>query len=155
MDQAGSKASLRFAWTAGGETVRIKVERWRYNAEIDKNRSRTTDADGVKRTVMCGNASGILEVEGYFDPESNIYYLGPDYDTGEYPTMFELMLMVDPNTPELGGIQFYDGYGDGDGQPGAQVSDFDWTGETTEGGMQRFRCTFDAQYGSGFPAGGF
>lgn len=152
MDIAGSKASLRASWTYGGEVFRIKVERWRYNAEIDKNRSRTTDGDGVKRTVMCGKASGVLEIEGYFDPDSNIYYLGADADTGEYPQLFNLRLYIDGDDGTMGGVMFWD-YDDEN--PGTQVSDFDLTGETTEGGMQRFRATFDAQFGSGFPADGF
>lgn len=152
MDQAGFKGSLRAKWEYGGAVFTIKAERWRYNAEIDKNRSRTTDAGGVKRTVMTGKASGIIEVEGYFDPESNIYYLGPDLDTGDYPQLYGLTLYTDPDDLSLGGVSFWDG---DDGRPGTQVSDFDWTGDTTEGGMQRFRATFDAQYGSGLPSGGF
>lgn len=152
MDQAGFKGSLRASWTEGGPVFTIKAERWRYNAEIDKNRSRTTDAGGVKRTVMTGKASGIIEIEGYFDPESNIYYLGADLDTGEYPQLYGLTLYTDPDDLSLGGVQFWDG---DDGRAGTQVSDFDWTGDVTEGGMQRFRATFDAQYGSGLPEAGF
>lgn len=152
MDQAGFKASLRASWTYGGERFTIKVERWSYDPEIDKNRSRTTDAGGVKRTVMTGKASGVLEIEGYFDPESNIYYLGPDLDTGDYPVLYNLVMLVDPDDLSLGGVQFTDG---DDGRAGTQVSAFQWTGDTTEGGMQRFRATFDAQYGSGLPIAGF
>lgn len=152
MDQAGYKASLRMAWTEGAEKFRIKTERWRYDPEIDFNRSRTTDAGGVKRSVPTGKASGKLEIEGYFDTESNIYYLGPDADTGDYPQMFGLELLVDVDDPEQGGVLFWDGE---DGQPGTQVTMFEWTGETTESGMQRFRAAFDAQYGSGLPSLGF
>lgn len=152
-DLAGCKASLRLGLSFGSsDDIRIKCERYSFDPEIDKNRSRTTDNDCVKRTVMTGKQSGILEVEGYFDPTGDIINLSvsnaPPY---QYPAFYNLIFYQDADSigTTSSQIVFFDE--DDLLLPGAQVSDFRWTGETTEGGMQRFRVTIDAQFGSAGP----